>query len=164
MTLLISFHSVHAFFVVTIIHTVITNGIHHLGLTSKHENMRISRHKKLETSCTSSLLLSPHFRPSKMFHSKSPVTQPGHGMITLTSDPSNRAIFSTLAYTYPLKLQTPTRYFGEKLAVVFMLSYGGGFLGGDEVDVKIRVEEGTGLVVCTQGSHSPHNLVVPLVP
>ncbi|KAG8873948.1 hypothetical protein FRB97_006336 [Tulasnella sp. 331] len=63
------------------------------------------------------------------------------------------ASFSELSFTYPLKLISPkiTTY-DVPIAIVYILSYGGGLISGDRIDLEIDVEEKAVLLVLTQGS------------
>ncbi|KAG6832299.1 hypothetical protein H0H92_003532 [Tricholoma furcatifolium] len=83
-----------------------------------------------------------------------PVTIPkiraGHGRISLVSYGSS-AVFSEFAATYPLKLLAP-RITRSGVAVVYLLTYGGGLVGGDEVQLFVNVDAQTVLVMLSQGS------------
>ncbi|KAG8695610.1 hypothetical protein FRC08_007659 [Ceratobasidium sp. 394] len=65
-----------------------------------------------------------------------------------------QAHFSELSYTYPLKLLSPDiPSHGEiPTGIAYVLSYGGGLVSGDRIDLNVQAEEGTGLVFLTQGS------------
>ena len=80
----------------------------------------------------------------------------GRGRIRVQSD-GNEAVLSELSYSYPLKLLSP-RLSHPNVAVVYVLTYGGGLVAGDFVDLNVRVEDGTALVLLTQVSamHLPH--------
>lgn len=73
---------------------------------------------------------------------------PGVGHIHL--GPSS--LFRTLAFCYPLKLISPTPLPSSPagLRVAYVLSYGGGLVGGDRVWLDVDVEEGAKLVLLTQ--------------
>ncbi|GAA5958478.1 hypothetical protein JCM3765_007890 [Sporobolomyces pararoseus] len=77
---------------------------------------------------------------------------PGDGLIVCTADRSGRANLSTVAFSYPLKVIIPNRQFLEHLQVAWLISYGGGLVGGDRIRMKIRAEKGSTLVLLTQGS------------
>ncbi|GAA5908372.1 urease accessory protein UreD [Sporobolomyces salmoneus] len=77
---------------------------------------------------------------------------PGDGLIVCTSDRSNRASLSTVAFSFPLKVISSARQFIQHLQVAWLISYGGGLVGGDRVRMKIRAEKGATLVLLTQGS------------
>jgi urease accessory protein len=81
-----------------------------------------------------------------------PITQieTGSGRIVLRAHGST-AVFTELSYTYPLKLLSP-RIDQEKLAVVYVLTYGGGLVGGDIVRLTVDVGPSALLVVLSQVS------------
>ncbi|KAI0004210.1 UreD-domain-containing protein [Russula compacta] len=74
----------------------------------------------------------------------------GHGKITAQIH-NNQVVFPLLSYTYPLKLLSP-RMHQEGVAVVYMMTYGGGLVGGDRISVSINIEQGAQLVLLSQGS------------
>ncbi len=81
----------------------------------------------------------------------------GIGQISLQSH-GQEAVFSRLSYSYPLKLLSP-KVAQPNLAVVYVLSYGGGLVGGDHIKLSVNVERHAILVMLTQVSifvlHSP---------
>lgn len=97
----------------------------------------------------------------------------GHGNIHLTLLPPSHPSFSTLTYTYPLKLLPSTPHILSRSAaedatsdgeaktkipcaatvpLLFLLTYGGGLVAGDHIDLSIRLDAGTRLTITTQGS------------
>jgi urease accessory protein len=60
-------------------------------------------------------------------------------------------VFSELSSTYPLKLISP-RIAQDGVALVYILSYGGGLVGGDHVKLSVDVGSGTVLVLLSQVS------------
>lgn len=77
---------------------------------------------------------------------------PGVGHITTTLLPSGHTHLSTINYQYPLKLISPPRNHQAHLsALVFLLSYGGGLVGGDAISLQIQLDPGSRLSVVTQG-------------
>jgi hypothetical protein len=72
----------------------------------------------------------------------------GKGRIQVRSD-GFEAVLSELSYSYPLKLLSP-RLSCSNVAVVYVLTYGGGLVAGDSVDLNVKVENGTALVLLTQ--------------
>ncbi|KAF4623274.1 hypothetical protein D9613_002099 [Agrocybe pediades] len=78
-----------------------------------------------------------------------PAIQAGEGCITISVH-GDRAIFSELSSTYPLKLLSPSCQ--GKAAVVYLLTYGGGLVGGDEIDLVVNVQIGASLMLLSQGS------------
>ncbi|GAA5877052.1 hypothetical protein JCM16303_006150 [Sporobolomyces ruberrimus] len=77
---------------------------------------------------------------------------PGDGLIECTASRSGRASLSTVSFSYPLKVIIPNRTFLEHLQVAWLISYGGGLLGGDRVRMRVKVDKGSTLVLLTQGS------------
>lgn len=77
---------------------------------------------------------------------------PGDGLLVLSSDPRQRAHVDELEYSYPLKLIVPARRFLAGVQGVYVLSYGGGLVGGDRVRLKVDVRERATLVMLTQGA------------
>ncbi|EAU92675.1 hypothetical protein CC1G_01720 [Coprinopsis cinerea okayama7 len=75
---------------------------------------------------------------------------PGHGRVVVSSHAA-KAVFAELASTYPLKLLSP-RVAGDGVAVVYVMGYGGGLVGGDEVFLTVEVQRQASLVLLTQGS------------
>ena len=57
--------------------------------------------------------------------------------------------FSELSYRYPLKLLSP-RIADSRAAIVYILSYGGGLVGGDQISMNVKVEPGANLLLLTQ--------------
>lgn len=87
---------------------------------------------------------------------------PGTGHVYLA-----RHGLQTVSFQYPLKLIAPDRHISSKeqhVTVVFLLTYGGGLVGGDKINLKIELEDNTLLSLLTQGStkifKSPNKQVV----
>jgi urease accessory protein len=80
-----------------------------------------------------------------------PSTPAGCGTVHLTHDPPQ---FKTLQYAYPLKLISPTPlvYDDNYVHTLFLLTYGGGLVAGDTIDLTITLEARTALILLTQGS------------
>ncbi|KIY63728.1 UreD-domain-containing protein [Cylindrobasidium torrendii FP15055 ss-10] len=74
----------------------------------------------------------------------------GTGRITVSSH-GLKAVFSELSAAYPLKLLSP-RAFENRVAIVYLLSYGGGLVSGDQVDLRVHVTGEAKLVLLSQGS------------
>ncbi|KAI1793867.1 UreD-domain-containing protein [Ganoderma leucocontextum] len=74
----------------------------------------------------------------------------GHGRVVLHNDGSGN-VFSELAATYPLKLLAP-RLPSRNLSIVYMLSYGGGLVGGDHIRLDVEVHDAACLAILSQGS------------
>lgn len=60
------------------------------------------------------------------------------------------AVFSELSYSYPLKLVSPTIASHAAVAITYVLSYGGGLISGDRIDMRVEVNERAMLVMLTQ--------------
>lgn len=76
---------------------------------------------------------------------------PGEGLIVACLLPDATSKLSTITYQYPLKLITPSRPPETRSALVFLLSYGGGLVGGDNVHLAVEVQKGARLSIVTQG-------------
>ncbi|KAL2160627.1 hypothetical protein VTH06DRAFT_1315 [Thermothelomyces fergusii] len=74
----------------------------------------------------------------------------GKGRIVVRRLPTGISGLETFEYQYPLKLVTP-RHPPEPSALVYLLSYGGGLVGGDKVSLDIEVGAGARLSLATQG-------------
>lgn len=59
-------------------------------------------------------------------------------------------VFSELCSTYPLKLLSPRVGHSEGVAIVYVLTYGGGLVGGDTIQLAIDVGPSGKLVLLTQ--------------
>lgn len=92
----------------------------------------------------------------------SSVASPGKGEVVLSLLPPSIPTLTTLTYKYPLKLLSRTVGFTPESSVLpcatrpihlYLLTYGGGLLPGDQIDVSITLHPRTRLVVTTpQGS------------
>jgi urease accessory protein UreH len=74
----------------------------------------------------------------------------GHIVARLLPDGATSGL-GAITYQYPLKLITPSRPSETRSALVFLLSYGGGLVGGDTVNLKVDVQAGGRLSMVTQG-------------
>lgn len=84
-------------------------------------------------------------------------SKPGHGTIHLALLPPNTPRLKTVSYQYPLKLISPSTFHvpddqSRLVHTVYLLSYGGGLVAGDTIDLKVVLEANTRLVLLTQGS------------
>ncbi|CAK7242530.1 MAG: hypothetical protein STHCBS139747_004025 [Sporothrix thermara] len=95
---------------------------------------------------------------------------PGDGRIVATLTPSGEPGLAVVSYQYPLKLIAPQTGAGlgtlgaagdassngdstrRRSALVFLLSYGGGLVAGDQVNLAIEVQRGARLSLVTQGT------------
>ncbi|KAK2590520.1 hypothetical protein QQS21_011806 [Conoideocrella luteorostrata] len=77
---------------------------------------------------------------------------PGEGHIVARILPGGGNGLESISYQYPLKLISPTSPTGgQKSVLVFLLSYGGGLVGGDAVNLSIHVQSKASLSLVTQG-------------
>lgn len=77
---------------------------------------------------------------------------PGDGTITVKRLPNGHSHLEGITYQYPLKLISPPRnHQQDKSVLVFLLSYGGGLVGGDTVNLSIEVQRDARLSIVTQG-------------
>ncbi|MCJ1365327.1 hypothetical protein MMC16_004448 [Acarospora aff. strigata] len=83
-------------------------------------------------------------------------SKPGHGVIKISILPPAIPTISTLSYTYPLKLIAPSpttlHHNGHTVLLIFLLTYGGGLVAGDAIDLSITLAPSTRLALVTQGS------------
>jgi urease accessory protein len=95
-------------------------------------------------------------------------SKPGHGSIILDILPPDRPVLRTVSYQYPLKLVAPDplpppnygnddkhdagRAIPRLIHTVFLLTYGGGIVAGDSIDLHVKLDSNTRLILLTQGS------------
>ncbi|KAJ9501332.1 hypothetical protein H2202_003126 [Exophiala xenobiotica] len=80
---------------------------------------------------------------------------PGAGEIILCLLPPGRQVLQTFKYQYPLKLIAPKPHSSsddKHVTIAFLLTYGGGLVGGDQINLKIELQDATRLALLTQGS------------
>jgi len=76
---------------------------------------------------------------------------PGHGVICARLLPPSRLVLPALTFQYPLKL-IASSVPSARCLTVFLLSYGGGLVANDKVDLRVTVEDGAKLCLLTQGA------------
>lgn len=76
---------------------------------------------------------------------------PGEGHLVVELLPHDISALSKLAFQYPLKLISPSPSADQKSLLVFLLTYGGGLVGGDQVHLVIDVKTRSKLSIVTQG-------------
>lgn len=76
---------------------------------------------------------------------------PGEGHIIAALQPQGITALVKVTYQYPLKLISPSPTSYQKSVLAFLLTYGGGLVGGDQVNLLIDVKEGAKLSIVTQG-------------
>ncbi|KDQ12931.1 hypothetical protein BOTBODRAFT_34072 [Botryobasidium botryosum FD-172 SS1] len=84
-----------------------------------------------------------------MPHATGPARGKGRAVLRKSG---NEASFSELSYSYPLKLLSPQGASDAPVAIAYMMSYGGGLVSGDQVELDVDVGAGTSLLLLTQGS------------
>ncbi|KAK5682453.1 hypothetical protein LTS10_005581 [Elasticomyces elasticus] len=95
--------------------------------------------------------------------------KPGHGLIHLALLPPSTPRLKTTSYQYPLKLisPAPSRTEGEArhlIHTVYLLTYGGGLVAGDAIELTVILEPSTRLILLTQGSTKLFKSPSPEVP
>jgi urease accessory protein len=84
--------------------------------------------------------------------------EPGFGRIAVENQAPQGHVFSELSCTYPLKLLSP-KTAQDRLAIVYILTYGGGLVGGDSISLFVDAGPGSTLVLLSQVDSlriSPH--------
>ncbi|KAB5563052.1 UreD urease accessory protein-domain-containing protein [Coniochaeta sp. 2T2.1] len=76
---------------------------------------------------------------------------PGEGRLVVKLLPNGTSGLENITYQYPLKLITPSKPSENESVLVFLLSYGGGLIGGDSVHLSIDVQPNAKLSILTQG-------------
>ncbi|KAH7377782.1 UreD urease accessory protein-domain-containing protein [Pyrenochaeta sp. MPI-SDFR-AT-0127] len=89
-------------------------------------------------------------------------SKPGHGSITIDILPPDKPVLRTISYQYPLKLVAPDplpppsygldAHTPPLVHTIFLLTYGGGIVAGDGLDLDIQLASNTRLILLTQGS------------
>ncbi|KAG8964248.1 hypothetical protein FRC00_003127 [Tulasnella sp. 408] len=82
-----------------------------------------------------------------------PLRKAMHGRGQATLEAFGRdAVFSDLSFTYPLKLISPKIPAPNPVAIAYVLSYGGGLISGDQIDLNVETRKEATLILLTQGS------------
>ncbi|KAI5862937.1 UreD-domain-containing protein [Durotheca rogersii] len=76
---------------------------------------------------------------------------PGAGRIVVKLAPNNISAPESITYQYPLKLISPSSVAEQGSVLVFLLSYGGGLVSGDQINLSIDIHPQARLSVVTQG-------------
>lgn len=76
---------------------------------------------------------------------------PGEGHLVVHLLPHAISALSTITYQYPLKLISPSPTSSQRSVLVFLLTYGGGLVGGDQVQLQITIKPRAKLSIVTQG-------------
>ena len=75
----------------------------------------------------------------------------GNGKILVNLQPNGASGLANMTYQYPLKLISPSASTEATSALVFLLSYGGGLVGGDCVSLQVDIQQSAKLSLVTQG-------------
>lgn len=68
-------------------------------------------------------------------------SKPGEGHLIAHLLPHGISALTKATFQYPLKIITPPSPAGsQKSALAFLLTYGGGLVGGDQVNLKVRID------------------------
>ncbi|KAK4192915.1 putative urease accessory protein [Podospora australis] len=86
---------------------------------------------------------------------------PGEGRIIAKLLPEGISGLEAFTYQYPLKLISPSRPSEDQSVLVFLLSYGGGLVAGDNVNLKVDVQPRAKLTIVTQGHTKVFNSPTP---
>ncbi|KAI1438719.1 UreD-domain-containing protein [Xylaria sp. CBS 124048] len=78
-------------------------------------------------------------------------SSPGEGRIVVSSQSEHVCSIEHISYQYPLKLISPSPKLNQASVLVFVLSYGGGLVSGDQVNLSIEVRSSAKLAMVTQG-------------
>ncbi|OBT64993.1 hypothetical protein VE03_05707 [Pseudogymnoascus sp. 23342-1-I1] len=79
-------------------------------------------------------------------------SKPGEGHLIARLLPNGISGLVKATFQYPLKIITPPSPVGDlKSALAFLLTYGGGLVAGDQVNLKIDVHPSAKLTIATQG-------------
>jgi urease accessory protein len=89
-------------------------------------------------------------------------SKPGYGKIVLSLLPPSTPRLQTCSYQYPLKLIAPTPLshvlttsssdLETLIHTIYLLTYGGGLVAGDAINLTIQLAATTRLILLTQGS------------
>ncbi|GAM86367.1 hypothetical protein ANO11243_043810 [Dothideomycetidae sp. 11243] len=85
----------------------------------------------------------------------STASKPGRGIIQLNLIPPQSSTLAQVSYQYPLKLVAPAPLKAQdnvSVQTVYLLTYGGGIVAGDSIDLNVEIAENTRLILLTQGS------------
>jgi urease accessory protein len=127
-----------------------------MHVTSLSNQNRHGRVRPLAAASPSSLCLHPDMKSP--FPASS--SRPGDGRVVARRHPNGTTALESITYQYPLKLVSPTSS-ARETALVFLLSYGGGLVGGDRVNLDVDVLDGARLSIVTQGHTKIFNSPTP---
>jgi len=75
----------------------------------------------------------------------------GEGHLHVQLLPHGISALSKMTFQYPLKLISPSPTAAQKSVLVFLLTYGGGLVGGDHVHLHVTIAPHAKLSIVTQG-------------
>ncbi|PTD09517.1 putative urease accessory protein ureD-like protein [Fusarium culmorum] len=78
-------------------------------------------------------------------------SSPGDGRIVVGLLPAGESGLEAMTYQYPLKLISPAPSSNQPSTLVFLLSYGGGLVAGDGINLTVHVKPEAKLSIATQG-------------
>ncbi|KAI1761441.1 UreD-domain-containing protein [Hypoxylon sp. FL1150] len=85
----------------------------------------------------------------------------GEGRIVVKLAPNDVSALESITYQYPLKLISPASAAEQGSVLIFLLSYGGGLVAGDQINLSIDVLPRARLSVVTQGHTKIFRSVAP---
>ncbi|KAI1337471.1 UreD urease accessory protein-domain-containing protein [Xylariaceae sp. FL0016] len=88
-------------------------------------------------------------------------SQPGEGHIVVKQLPNHVSALESITYQYPLKLISPSHTAEQGGVLVFLLSYGGGLVGGDRVNLSVDIQPKAKLSIVTQGHTKIFQSITP---
>ncbi|KAI0600409.1 UreD urease accessory protein-domain-containing protein [Biscogniauxia sp. FL1348] len=88
-------------------------------------------------------------------------SKPGEGHIVVKLAPNKTSALESITYQYPLKLISPSSSADQGSVLVFLLSYGGGLVGGDRVNLSVEVQSNARLSIVTQGHTKVFQSITP---
>ncbi|KAI1390735.1 UreD-domain-containing protein [Hypoxylon trugodes] len=85
----------------------------------------------------------------------------GEGRIVVKLAPNDISSLESITYQYPLKLISPTPTAEQRSVLIFLLSYGGGLVAGDQVNLAIDIRPKAKLSIVTQGHTKIFRSITP---
>lgn len=85
----------------------------------------------------------------------------GEGRVVVKLTPNDVSALESISYQYPLKLISPASAAEQGSVLIFLLSYGGGLVAGDQINLSIDVQPNARLSVVTQGHTKIFRSVTP---
>ena len=129
----------------------------HVLATTSSSTLRPKRHHFFlhEYQCTTDP--SPFMTIPRSPFSSTSESVPGKGILGLALLHPGAQVCQQLTYQYPLKLIAPDPHKSlddkqRPVSVVFILTYGGGLVGGDQITLRAHLLSDTRLIFLTQGS------------